>query len=725
MKSKENLDDISKYLGWFVNHVRIDNNNGNFDINKIAEKFFIPILNPVFSKKFQRSEFLKVNFPAIDLISHDNKFVIQITSEKTLSKIKETISTFIRNKLFDQFHELFILIIDEDYKTTAQQKSINNHIDNEFFKLGVKNHGFIFNKDIHIINISKLRGLIDEHCSFENINLISRHITSEYDSSSNDSKTALIDLSKLDLGYSCPINYIPRHLSMSTDESYWDEYFDKETLFKVVSNLRQENKNIKVILNGSAGKGKSKEIECLAHQVSSKDIGLVPLLLKVKNYSGNLEQYILSLYSFWDSIEKENVLLLIDGLDEVSPEKHVEFTSNFNNLIDKYKHLNIICTIRTNFDNSVYSDGLDKKNSFRNYYMKNLFQVDIKEYIENHCDNPSELFVFIKKKWLKPLIKNPFYLVNLVELFNNNQNLPKSLKDFYKQIIQSKLIKDREKYRLQNSEEHFRFIKRLALLLTLTGQNSYPFSKLENKTDLKIADLKKNSLLNIYSDGVINYISFEHNNFQEFLCAQVICNLEWQTIKTLLFNIDPLFLKPKMLNTSNFVFSLIESNDRKYHEFKALISKSNINLFFSFEKDKISFEERLTIFQAFIEDGKQKGIAYLAGDVQSDELIDFIDHSKIGLEYVIKEIKEEKLPSNHFHSLLFLIQDYVGIGISKTSKNELIDYLKQTILTSGFKEDQYGLIIKIINDLKKIDKPTLETLKKCPLIKNRDRKSVV
>ncbi|HLO61293.1 MAG TPA: SMEK domain-containing protein [Bacteroidales bacterium] len=67
------LWEITRYLAWSTSQVRIENKNGNFDINKYAEGFLIPILNEIYKKSFERLEFIKQNYPAMDLGSKDHQ----------------------------------------------------------------------------------------------------------------------------------------------------------------------------------------------------------------------------------------------------------------------------------------------------------------------------------------------------------------------------------------------------------------------------------------------------------------------------------------------------------------------------------------------------------------------------------------------------------------------------------------------------------------------------
>lgn len=175
------LWEITRYLAWFTSQVRIENKNGNFDINKYAESFLIPVLNQVFKKKFQRLEFIKQNYPAIDLGSDDNQISIQVTSEIGFDKIKNTLTKYIENKLFDKYADLYHFVIDEDYKPTKTDDDISEHIQTVIVKSGIMTSPKVeFKLQKNLINVSALRSLIEEKCDIDQLKQIRDYLEKQY-----------------------------------------------------------------------------------------------------------------------------------------------------------------------------------------------------------------------------------------------------------------------------------------------------------------------------------------------------------------------------------------------------------------------------------------------------------------------------------------------------------------------------------------------------------------
>lgn len=175
------LWEITKYLAWFTSQVKIENKNGNFDINKYAEGFLIPILDEIYKRNFERLEHIKQNYPAIDLGSKDNQISMQVTSETGYDKIKNTLTKYIENELFSTFSELYHLVIDEDYKTLKTNKDISDHVKKELSKLDLSplpKLDFFIEK--HLLNISKLRGLIEKKCDIDQLKTIRDYLEKQY-----------------------------------------------------------------------------------------------------------------------------------------------------------------------------------------------------------------------------------------------------------------------------------------------------------------------------------------------------------------------------------------------------------------------------------------------------------------------------------------------------------------------------------------------------------------
>lgn len=93
IEADDQLKYISDKLAFLSSKVERDNSQGLYNINKVSENIFLHLLNCSFSYNLEdANRILHSDFPAIDLIDHSNRLVIQVTSTLTTQKIYTSIS---------------------------------------------------------------------------------------------------------------------------------------------------------------------------------------------------------------------------------------------------------------------------------------------------------------------------------------------------------------------------------------------------------------------------------------------------------------------------------------------------------------------------------------------------------------------------------------------------------------------------------------------------------
>lgn len=126
------LIEIKELLISFSRYIEIENSNGEFGINKIAENILAGLLEIVFDCELQNLNMGHKNFPGIDLGDENRKIAFQISSESTRKKILETLNTIKIKKLYLQFCNIYIYLLGEKRKYKKLQASINEVVGNEF-----------------------------------------------------------------------------------------------------------------------------------------------------------------------------------------------------------------------------------------------------------------------------------------------------------------------------------------------------------------------------------------------------------------------------------------------------------------------------------------------------------------------------------------------------------------------------------------------------------------
>lgn len=129
MKIEDKINDISTNLSILIYQVKLKNKANLNDINTLLETAFKDILNIIYDYNLINLN-NKYLYPAIDLGDENAKIAFQVTSERSIQKIKDTIKKFEKNNFEIKYNKLKFLIIDEKV-----QYSNKHNIDRPYFIL--------------------------------------------------------------------------------------------------------------------------------------------------------------------------------------------------------------------------------------------------------------------------------------------------------------------------------------------------------------------------------------------------------------------------------------------------------------------------------------------------------------------------------------------------------------------------------------------------------------
>ena len=101
--------EIIMYFSWIEAMVKNNNDFAYTDLNISLETFILRLLKIVHLGNYENCNIKKINYPYIDLIDEHKKIGIQITSECTANKIKETL----KNK---QGYKIKFFLLNSNYK---------------------------------------------------------------------------------------------------------------------------------------------------------------------------------------------------------------------------------------------------------------------------------------------------------------------------------------------------------------------------------------------------------------------------------------------------------------------------------------------------------------------------------------------------------------------------------------------------------------------------------
>lgn len=110
---QESLKRITRQLATFQCEVKLHNHQGLTDINKHAEELFRAPLKLILGGEVSLLEYVKKDYPAIDLYCEAAKTGIQVTSTNTCEKIQHTLDEARRHLNGKQVNRLIVLIIGD------------------------------------------------------------------------------------------------------------------------------------------------------------------------------------------------------------------------------------------------------------------------------------------------------------------------------------------------------------------------------------------------------------------------------------------------------------------------------------------------------------------------------------------------------------------------------------------------------------------------------------
>ena len=100
---------ILKRLALLSYEIELNNSVFYTDINKACENFYCKVLNLIYDYDLKNINIDEENATAIDLGDKNKRIAIQVTSERTLSKVRYTLKKFVTNSLDTKYDKLFIL----------------------------------------------------------------------------------------------------------------------------------------------------------------------------------------------------------------------------------------------------------------------------------------------------------------------------------------------------------------------------------------------------------------------------------------------------------------------------------------------------------------------------------------------------------------------------------------------------------------------------------------
>ncbi|HRH47730.1 MAG TPA: hypothetical protein PLP23_03190 [Panacibacter sp.] len=443
-------------------------------------------------------------------------------------------------------------------------------------------------------------------------------------------------------------DYIPRKIFRSNikNDQIFGWYFDTkqlENLIELIANDRVISKRICII--GDAYQGKSSYLKHTAFSLKSHSLRLHPLLIEIKDVNiVSIEEILERNFGQWKSIPLKDIVIFIDGLDEAPTDKFREMVKHINQFAKSTPSANIVLSCRKQFYNQ-----LGVKEELEQFQLFELYRIQEDErndYLKRTLKGSIPAFLsLVRKADVIGFLEHPFYLVNLIEEYNQSQQIPNSkigvIELFIKKAYENSLIRRIRNGQIIEDElpKFKQVISHFALALQFAGVNAFKYEEVleifnSNEREL----LRHNSVVHI-SDGSW---SFVNAMFQEYFAALVLSNLPFNQIVGYV-TIGTKFkkIKEKWVQTISSLLSILPSKSTLFNQVLDLIEQDNIELLFQADTSKFDAKFKDNLLKKLIEKCIQTNTR--TGIVYENTIGDFIDGVKPAITYLITCLKRKDI----------------------------------------------------------------------------------
>ena len=458
----------------------------------------------------------------------------------------------------------------------------------------------------------------------------------------------------------CPISeYKAERFFLPTDETNID------TL-----ELIKDQKRLVIV--GDAGTGKTCELQRIASHFSKKDSPYFPYWVSLNKYvDQNIEQF---LPANWEQVPDNQLLAILDGIDEIESKNKRDAIRKIELFSEQHPGAAIIVSCRSNFYQFETDKSFGTLKGFKTYILLPLDFPQIEHYTQSNLKNKSTDFInSVKIDQLYDLLRIPFYLIVLVDLFRKTGKLPESKASIFEKLFKSRIELDESHFRTTIEIEEYRnliirTLEKIALSAETLGRNyvtDEEFKKLI--PDLNLRKLLMHCTAFRKIEGELTTWQFEHNNIQEFLAAKVLSRQPIELIKSFVsFKPDHKKIIPSWINAVSFLLSI--SPDQTLIDW---ILEIEPEISVKFEPDKIDEVTRVKIFKRIFNEHKKKRIWIDRDKFRYDELARFGQSEEI-VEFLLKEAEHAEHYTVLSNAIEMLAQMHIPTPYQRTTTNILL-----------------------------------------------------
>lgn len=494
--------------------------------------------------------------------------------------------------------------------------------------------------------------------------------------------------------YKHPANYIPRTIATFDSYSKINNFYRFETKGRentlVNLFLEPEQKNIRIILLASAGFGKSMELQNLVAHFSNEGSTFLPILLSLKNYTGeSVEEFLDNSIKHWKHFREEKIIIVLDGLDEVKSSLYDNCIAKINQFLTKFPQVNCVVSARNIAYTSTNDPNKERLQQFTTLYLEKPGYRQVYDYLHARLAHKFESFMNLLHKYsFNEWLELPFFLNLLVEKYivDGAKLFPIKKAELIEWFIERKIAENKGKY-ISHHQNYARVqssitknAETLAFVMTMAG-----VTQMEERLIVEVFP-KDDDIINLrYSEVITSNgsieptYSFEHNNFREFLTAKILKNCTFEKIRSLVtFAPTHERIKPKWINVLAFLYEVLPVSSPVLDNLSKWITQSQPEVLVSMEEDKISLEVRFEVFKKIVLTKKQKSIQLFDDNLRLERLAEFSGLTDQVIDFIIEELESSKdqLYNTYRRDLVYILRSSHDLNLRNRSEK-----LKQVLLS--------------------------------------------
>lgn len=493
--------------------------------------------------------------------------------------------------------------------------------------------------------------------------------------------------------YSAPEPYLPRTVCPKKDYASGRHYYLWDKYAKDTLDIMSECKRVAFV--SDAGMGKTTELQRIAGHFSKDESPFYPFLISLNKYVNQSLSEMLP--SRWEEIPESKIAVILDGLDEIESKNKRDAIRQIELFAQRYPETHIVVSCRTNFYESETGQSSGTLSGFSSYMLLELDEKDVGNYVKGVLDQEAESFhKDVSDNRLHDLLRIPFYLVRLVELFKTSHALPSHKAEIFEQLLANRIEQDIEHYRTtiplrQRQKTILQTLQRLALGIEILGRNH-----ISNDEYCQIIDEESSRELiehcTVWKKDNSEELKwqFEHNNFQEYLAARCLAKKPLSILKDIMFfEPDHRRLIPSWSNTLSFLTSI-----RGNQDLIEWVINNEPEVAVRFERDKVDSNTRIDISKRIFNHYKEKQIWINADKFRYGDLAKFGQSTEM-IEFLLTELEK----AEHYTTASNAIELLGHLEIPQMQRNRACELLIGYAVRDDFGDQVQNRALMALADL--------------------------